>query len=50
MTESYRIPDWQYREAEKGEAGGVLINLSPSGAVEVREGLVRHDMDEDTGG
>ena len=29
--ESYRIPDWQYREAEEGETGGVLINLSPLG-------------------
>lgn len=48
VTENYRIPDWQYREAEEGKTGGVLINLSPSGAVEIREGLMKHGIDEDT--
>jgi ParB family transcriptional regulator, chromosome partitioning protein len=44
VTESHRIPDWQYREAEEGEQGGVLINLSPTGRVDVREGLVKRKI------
>jgi len=41
-------PWWQYQEAKKGKNGedaGVVINLSPSGQVEVREGLIRHQVD-----
>ncbi len=30
VTGSYRIPDWQYRAADDGERGGVLIDFSPS--------------------
>ena len=48
MTEDYRIPDWQYREAEEGEQGGVLINLSPTGRVDIREGLVKREIDRHT--
>jgi ParB family transcriptional regulator, chromosome partitioning protein len=48
VTECYRIPDWQYREAEEGEQGGVLINLSPTGRVDIREGLVRREIDRHT--
>jgi ParB family transcriptional regulator, chromosome partitioning protein len=48
LTASHRIPDWQYREAEEGEQGGVLINLSPAGRVDIREGLVKRDMDQHT--
>src|SRR5262249_39920291 len=48
LTASHRIPDWQYREAEEGEQGGVLINLSPAGRVDIREGLVRRDIDKHT--
>jgi ParB family chromosome partitioning protein len=48
VTEDYRIPDWQYREAEEDEQGGVLINLSPSGRVAVREGLVKREIDRRT--
>jgi ParB family chromosome partitioning protein len=48
VTEDYRIPDWQYREAEEGEEGGVLINLSPMGRVDIREGLVRREIDRRT--
>ena len=40
----YSVPWWQYRDAEKGEASGVVINLSPSGRVEVKKGLVRHEV------
>jgi ParB family chromosome partitioning protein len=48
VTEDYRIPDWQYREAEEGEQGGVLINLSPTGRVDVREDLVSREIDRHT--
>jgi hypothetical protein len=44
----YRLSDWQYRKAKKKENGGVLINLSPSGAVEIREGLVKHEIERET--
>src|SRR6516164_629636 len=36
LTEAYRIPDWQYREAEEDEEAGVLISLSPTGRVDIR--------------
>jgi ParB family chromosome partitioning protein len=42
----YTVPWWQYREAEEDEPAGVVINLHPSGSVEIREGLVRHEMKE----
>ncbi|MFI0416198.1 MAG: ParB/RepB/Spo0J family partition protein [Candidatus Thiodiazotropha sp.] len=48
VTENWRVADWQYREAEEGEHGGVLINLSPTGAVEVCENLIKTRIDEDT--
>jgi ParB family chromosome partitioning protein len=48
VTEDYRIPDWQYREAEEDEQGGVLINLSPTSRVDIRENLVRRDLDRHT--
>lgn len=48
VTEDYRMPDWQYREAEEDERGGVLINLSPTGRVDIREGLVKRDIDRQT--
>jgi ParB family chromosome partitioning protein len=48
VTEDYRIPDWQYREAEGGEQGGVLINVSPNGRVDICENLVRRDIDRHT--
>lgn len=35
----------QYRKAEKDESGGVVVQLCPSGAVEIHEGLVRKDID-----
>lgn len=43
----YSVPWWQYREAQGEEPSGVVINLHPSGAVEVREGLVKHEVLED---
>jgi ParB family transcriptional regulator, chromosome partitioning protein len=48
VTEAYRIPDWHYDEAEEGEQGGVLINLSPTGRVDVHEGLVKREIDRHT--
>jgi len=48
VTKGYAIADWQYRAAKKREASGVLINLSPSGRVEIREGLVKRDIDAQT--
>ena len=48
VTEDYRLSDWQYRKARKNQKGGVLINLSPSGAVEIREGLVRPKIEKET--
>jgi ParB family chromosome partitioning protein len=48
VTEHYHIPRWHYRQAEEGDAAGVLVNLSPSGHVEVLEGLSRHEIDPDT--
>jgi ParB family chromosome partitioning protein len=38
---SYAAPWWQYRKAAKGERSGMVINLSPSGSVEIRRGLLR---------
>lgn len=43
----YTVPWWQYREAEEGEDQGVVINLSPTGRVEVREKLARHEVREE---
>jgi ParB family chromosome partitioning protein len=48
VTDAYRIPDWQYDEAEEHEQGGVLINLSPTGRVDIREGLVRREIERHT--
>jgi ParB family chromosome partitioning protein len=48
VTEEYNVPDWRYRKAKKKEPKGVLINLSPSGEVEVIEGLAKTKMDDDT--
>lgn len=40
----YAAPWWQYQEAEKVEASGVVINLSPSGRVEVKKGVIKHEV------
>jgi len=41
---SHSVPWWQYREAKKGKRGGVVINLHPTGEVEIRKGLARHQV------
>ena len=48
VTEHYSIPRWHYRQAEDGATGGVVINLAPSGKVEVLEGLDRHAVTAST--
>lgn len=49
VTNAHRIPAWQYDDADDGAPAGVVINLSPSGRVEIREGLARSaDMDDNT--
>lgn len=35
----------QYREVDENESGGVVVQLCPSGKVEIHEGLVREDID-----
>lgn len=48
VTEEYNVPDWRYRKAKKKEPKGVLINLSPSGEVEVVEGLAKTKIEKET--
>lgn len=51
LTDSYRLPEWQYEKAGKRnrKEAGVVINLSSRGVVEVREGLLRPAaIDRDT--
>lgn len=48
IIDDYWIPDWQYREAGEGEQGGVLINLSPVGRVDLRQNLVKREIDRHT--
>lgn len=48
VTDSHRIPEWQYRKTRKKKESGVLINLSPSGRVEIREGLAKSEIDPET--
>jgi ParB family chromosome partitioning protein len=48
VTQGWHIPEWQYRKARKNQKGGVLINLAPSGRVEIREGLARVRIEKET--
>lgn len=41
---SYSVPAWQYGEAKNRKHAGVVINLHPSGKVEIKTGLVRHQV------
>lgn len=47
LHNGYAAPWWHYRPAEKGEKGGVCIHLSPTGRVEIRKRLVRHEVNEE---
>jgi ParB family chromosome partitioning protein len=40
ITDGYRVETWRYREAEADEPGGVVINLAPSGRVDILENVV----------
>lgn len=48
VSTEHTVPWWQYREAKKKEAQGAIIHCSPSGRVEVRKGLVKHEVDPET--
>jgi ParB family chromosome partitioning protein len=41
----YTVPWWQYRDAADGAPSGVVINLHPSGEVEIRDGLAKHEVE-----
>lgn len=43
----YSVPWWHYREATEGDTAGVVINLHPSGEVEIRKALVREAVREE---
>ncbi len=43
----YAAPWWQYRKAKRREPAGVAVNLTPSGRVEVQEGLARHEVKQE---
>ena len=49
VFELYSMPWWQYRDAADGEPSGTVINLHPSGSVEVRTVLVRHEVPPQVG-
>lgn len=48
VTEGWHVPEWKYRKARKNQKSGVLINLAPSGRVEIREGLLRPKIEKET--
>jgi ParB family chromosome partitioning protein len=48
VLREYRPSWWQYHEAREGEEGGVVINLSPTGAVEIRKNVVKTAIPEET--
>src|SRR5207248_1702763 len=49
VTDHYRMPGWQFEQAEDGQPAGVVMKLSPRGGVEIREGLTRPEaLDDET--
>jgi len=44
LTAHYQLQHWHYREPEDGDEVGVVINLSPSGRVEVLENVARRPL------
>jgi ParB family transcriptional regulator, chromosome partitioning protein len=48
VTRDHSPRTYIYEDAEAGEPGGVVINFAPSGAVEIREGLVKAKMAPET--
>jgi ParB family chromosome partitioning protein len=47
VLNTYAVNWWLYREAEKGEPAGVVINLKPTGVVEVKKRLARHEVKDE---
>jgi ParB family chromosome partitioning protein len=47
VLNTYAVNWWLYREAGEGEPAGVVINLKPTGVVEIRKGLARHEVKEE---
>jgi len=45
VATDHSVSWWQYREAKGKEPRGAIIHLAPSGRVEVRKGLVKHEVD-----
>jgi len=45
VATEHSVPWWQYREATGKEPKGAIIHMAPSGRVEVRKGLVKHEVD-----
>jgi ParB family chromosome partitioning protein len=43
VVEGSHLNHWHYRPVEDGEAGGCVVLFTPSGRVEVRDGLVRNE-------
>jgi ParB family chromosome partitioning protein len=46
VNTDHSVSWWQYRQAKKKEQSGVVIHFAPTGRVEVRQGLVRQDVDQ----
>ncbi len=42
----YYVSLYQYRDAEEGEKGGVVIHYHPNGSVEIHEGLINRKLDK----
>jgi ParB family transcriptional regulator, chromosome partitioning protein len=45
LNTEHSVSWWQYREAKKKDAAGVVIHFSPTGRVEVRKNLARQQVD-----
>lgn len=45
VVRQYSAPWWHYRVAEADEPSGVVINMHPTGVVETRDGLARHNVE-----
>ena len=48
LQEGYRFSSWEYRQAEGGQTGGVVVFLSSNGDVTVHDGLVKSEIDDAT--
>lgn len=47
VTDDWQLSEWQYESADNGERGGVIINLSPSGRVDILEGVAPPEAPQD---